>query len=316
MRFLYLPIRIFLPSTWPTTFTVTSTPFGANNHLKRLYDDADGPEWGKALIKASESGVLTEAELASARRTMSEEMYQREFECSWSSVEEGGIYTKLMEQARRENRITHVPHRPGVPVITACDPGRRDLWAWWFIQVIPPGAYHVIDFLQESGGTIEYFAGVLKERARRCGYQYGQHLAPHDAAAENIQTGRSLVDVAADHGVMFDVVKRGDVAVGINHVRTLLPQCWFDAEKCAEGIVSLERYAFEWDSEARIFSLKPKHDAHSHAADALRTFAVGYEDFPTEEEAERYTRNLKTELQFSAFHYEKQHRGSELDFRP
>ncbi len=87
----------------------------------------------------------------------------------------------------------------------------RDATAIWFVQRIGP-ATHLIDFVQESGAGIEYYVGLLKDRAKTCGYHYGHHYVPHDAAASNIQTGKSLVDVASEAGLWLDVVQRGDVA--------------------------------------------------------------------------------------------------------
>ncbi len=314
------------PDVWPSIIRPTlaaregrgifiGTPYGSQNHFKlALFDQAERPpEWGRVLIPASASGVLSAEELASARASMAPPEYEREFECSWTAVVEGTIYGKILEQLERDGRIGHVPHRPGVDVDTGWDLGVRDATAIWFVQRIGP-ATHLIDFVQESGAGIEYYVGLLKARAKACGYHYGRHYVPHDAAASNIQTGKSLVDVASEAGLWLDVVQRGDVATGINHVRTLLAQAWIDEAKCADGLRSLQKYRYSWNEALGAFSLKPQHDAHSHAADALRSYAVGFVDIPDEEEAEARTKNLKTELAFNPFSYERGHGG--LDFNP
>ena len=255
------------------------------NHFYQTYDKAGSlPEWGRLLVKASESGILSAAELASARASMTEEQYAREYELEPLIVTEASIYGKLLAQARTDGRVGHVPHTPGVDVETAWDFGFRDATAIWFVQRVGV-AYHAIDFFQAAGLTVADYADVLKERKREHGYSYGRHYAPHDATSDNIQTGRSIADTAMESGLYFEVVERGSVAAGISATRQLLPQCWFDEGKCGEGLDALERYRYEWNPELQVFSMKPEHSRWSHAADALRTFAVGYEEEPNEESA-------------------------------
>jgi phage terminase large subunit len=145
------------------------------------------------------------------------------------------------------------------------------------------------------------FADVLKEKKREHGYSFGEHLAPHDATSKSIQTGQSIADMAAECGLYFQVAERGSVAAGISRVRQLLPQCWFDEGKCAEGIESLERYKYEWQPDLQVFSQKPEHSKWSHAADALRTFAVGYQD---KGDLDHYTPEPSI-LHFDVFNYGK-----------
>ncbi len=292
-----------------------STPNG-RNWFHDLWQRAEAdPEWGRVMFTASASGVLPASELESNRRTLTEEQFNQEFECAWTAATGAAIYGALMDQAHRDNRITHVPHRPGYDVITAWDLGYRDACAIWFIQHIGP-AYHAIDFYQASGLAITDYADVLKERKRLCGYSYpiNGHLAPHDAGAASIQSGRSLADVARDAGLDFTIVERTSVASGIALVRQLLPQCWFDEGKCAEGIEALEKYGYAWNPEMGAFSLKPEHSRWSHPADALRTFATGHEGILDEDDLEKYTKNLRTDLTFNPFTYDKQQPG--LEFNP
>jgi phage terminase large subunit len=43
-------------------------------------------------------------------------------------------------------------------------------------------------------------------------------------------------------GRRVQIVARLSVLDGINAARTLFPQCWFDAEKCADGLQALRHY--------------------------------------------------------------------------
>ena len=81
-------------------------------------------------------------------------------------------------------------------------------------------------------------------------------------------------------------------------MRQLLPQCWIDEGKCAEGIEAPERYTHEWQPELQVFSKKPEHSRWSHGADAFRTFAVGYQEPPDE-----YAKPKSAILDFNPFTY-------------
>ena len=56
----------------------------------------------------------------------------------------------------------------------------------------------------------------------------------------------------------------------------LLPNSWFDAEKCKQGVEALRMYRREYDQKRQEFRLAPLHDWTSHYADAAREFAVGF----------------------------------------
>ena len=245
------------------------------NHFWQTYDKAGSlPEWGRLRVPASESGILSNTELASARATMSAEQYAREYELEPMIVTEASIYGKLLAQAWRDHRIAEVPHDPRYGVCTAWDWGRRDQTVCWFFQPVGP-AFHFIDFFAESGLTVPDYMDMLKERKRERGYSYDKHFGPHDTQMRTIHGENSIADEAAQHGVLFEIVARGSVAAGINKVRELLPLCWFDERRCADGITALEQYKYTWNPDLGVFSKEPEHSKHSHAADAFRTFAMG-----------------------------------------
>jgi phage terminase large subunit len=61
---------------------------------------------------------------------------------------------------------------------------------------------------------------------------------------------------------------------GINAARTVFPNCYFDAEKCADGLQSLRHYRYEVDERSETLKRVPLHDFASHDADAFRYLAV------------------------------------------
>jgi hypothetical protein len=65
---------------------------------------------------------------------------------------------------------------------------------------------------------------------------------------------------------------------GINAVRQLLDQSWIDDQRCERGLNALRSYRREWSDKLQTFRDAPLHDAASHGADALRTFACGHRE--------------------------------------
>jgi hypothetical protein len=54
----------------------------------------------------------------------------------------------------------------------------------------------------------------------------------------------------------------------------MLPKCWFDYEKCKQGLEALRQYRTDYDPKLRVFRPRPLHDWCSHAADAFRYGAI------------------------------------------
>jgi phage terminase large subunit len=79
-------------------------------------------------------------------------------------------------------------------------------------------------------------------------------------------------------GFKVQVNRQLNVADGINAVRTLFPQLYFDAALCADGLQYLRRYQWGPPTQLGVPRSQPLHDDASHPADALRTMAVGIKE--------------------------------------
>ena len=250
------------------------TPKG-RNALWKVWENArlhDG-EWTALMYRACGGGILSEEDVAVARRVTDESEYQREYECSFTAAVAGAYYGRLMEQLDREGKIASVPYEPGYPVVTAWDLGFSDSTAIWFAQVVGREV-HVIDYYQASGAGLDHYVGVLREK----GYGYAEHLLPHDAAASELGTGTTRLETLQRLGVRGRVLPMTTVDDGINAVRLLLPRCWFDEKRCARGLEALRLYQREWDEKANDFRARPLHDWTSHGADAFRYLAMGLDN--------------------------------------
>jgi phage terminase large subunit len=101
------------------------------------------------------------------------------------------------------------------------------------------------------------------------------HNLPHDGRAKELGTGKSIEELVRAAGLQVRIVPGLGVADGIESARTIFPLCWFDAEKCADGIHSLRHYVYGEIEKLGVKTREPLHNWASHAADAFRYFAVG-----------------------------------------
>lgn len=245
------------------------TPKG-KNHFHALAKQAQSsPDWFYQELRASQTGIVPEAELEDAKRQMTAEQYAQEFECAFDVPALGAIYGAEMSDAHREQRVGSVPYDKAALVHTAWDLGVGDDTCIWFWQTVGR-EIHLIDYYANRGQPITHYLSVLASK----GYAYGHHYVPHDAEARERWTANTMTQVAAEQGYRMDVLPREDVEQGINAARMLFSRCFFDAEKCADGIDALMNYRREFAEKLGQFKPLPLHDWASHGADAFRYLAM------------------------------------------
>lgn len=248
------------------------TPRGRNHgySLKQIAERNDN--WYPSILPADKTGAISEEVIQDERDSgMSEEMIQQEYYCSFDAPLNGAYYAEQFKYLEENDRITKVPWEPNLPVDTYWDLGKTDATAIWFVQTFR-GEHRVIDYYVATGEGLTYHAKKLEEKP----YAYGKHYAPWDIKISEIGTGETRYETARQVGLKFKVVSKHKREDGIDAVRNMLPKCWFDEEKCEQGINALRSYHKEWDDKLKIFSSSPCHDWSSHGADAFRTFAMGH----------------------------------------
>lgn len=249
------------------------TPKG-RNHFAAMWDEASQypDQWFSLMLRASQSGLIDEAELADARRQMTEDQYAQEFECSFQAAVVGAYYGREMQQAEDSGRLLdRLPWEPKSKVHTAWDLGIGDSTAIWFVQAVGREV-RVIDYIENSGVGLDWYARQLKDRP----YVYGDHLLPHDADVKELGTGKSRVETLASLGLTgVRVLPAQRVEDGINAARLLLPRTYFALDKARRGVEALRNYRREWDDKRKVYHDRPLHDWSSHGADAFRYLALG-----------------------------------------
>jgi len=249
------------------------TPRG-RNHGAKLYEMArSNPDWHASLLTVDDTRAIAVSAVDDERRAgMSEEMIQQEFYCSFEASLQGAYYAKELRAMTDEHRIGRIPIDDHVMVDTAWDLGIGDATAIWLIQRVGK-EIRLVDYYEASGEALAHYVRVLRER----GYVYGRHFLPHDAAARELQTGKSRVEALNSLGVKVEVIPQHRIEDGIEETRRVLRQCWLDEERCARGLDALRQYRCEYDDARQGFRDRPVHDWTSHAADALRTYAMAPE---------------------------------------
>lgn len=275
----------FPASAWPTVIrpaladrkgraTFIGTPKGKNDFWEIYNYAQSAPDWFCAMYKASETDILDADELIEAKRTMGEDRYEQEFECSFEAAIQGAFYALEMKEAMDEGRICAVPYDKSLGVVTAWDLGIGDSTAIWFAQYAGR-EIRIIDYYESSGVGLDHYAKVLADK----GYHYTRHVLPHDARVKELGSGKSRIETLANLGIS-DVAIAPSLAVedGIQAVRSMIGRTWFDADKCERGIEALRQYRREFDDKLKTWRGRPLHDWTSHGADAMRYLAIGYSE--------------------------------------
>lgn len=264
--------------------TFIGTPKGRNQFYK-LFELGQGqdPEWRSHIFKASDTGYVDAKELESAKRSMSENRFAQEFECSFDAAIEGAVYAGEFQQIDKDKRICGVPVEPAVEVNTAWDLGFSDSTTITFYQVVGREV-RIVDYYEASGVGIDHYARIIKDK----NYLYGTHHMPHDVDHHELSTGMTRKAAFERAGISpIMTVKRPKLkADGIEAVRRMLPRCWFDAVRCKDLTEALRLYRYEVDErlsteEQRHFRPNPLHDWTSHAADSVQTLALALDTLPT-----------------------------------
>jgi phage terminase large subunit len=202
-------------------------------------------------------------------RRVDPDTFQHVYEGATRSTVENAIYKAEIQRAELEGRITRVPYEPSKPVDTYWDLGYADMVSIWFAQAVG-FEYRIIDYEEDTHKALDHYVSILQGK----GYTLGTFVLPWDGGVANLGTGRSIRELLAQKGFKVRVLPQMRVADGINAVRTIFHQCWFDGERCADGLSGLRRYQWGEVPPNGVAHREPLHDAASHPADALRALAM------------------------------------------
>lgn len=193
------------------------------------------------------------------------EAYNTVWEGVCRQTVDGAIFAREMVAAEIEGRITRVPYDPIKPVHAVFDLGWSDATAIWFVQFIGMET-RLIRYIENNQQTISWYLAEMQ----KYGYVYDTLWLPHDAAAKNLGTGKSIEEIVRATGMNVRILPRVPVTDSINAARTVFNKCYFDRENTHQGLQCLRHYRYDVDPDTKMFSKTPLHDNYSHGADAFR----------------------------------------------
>lgn len=292
-----------------------TTPEGKNHCYEMLKMARKNPDrWFAEVQTVEDSGFpLERVEVARQEYhalygiDAGDALIQQEYYCSFEAAILGAVYGKQMARIAKEGRITNrVKHDPNHPVYTAFDLGRRDATAIWFFQI----GYNeilIIDYMEASflepqdiceilyGRKIKVkninpetkevtdweFGEWIPEHEHRKEYRYHElHFVPEDANHKRQGSGgRSIMDQCWEFGIKMSYIPETTHRNRHAALRKTLDRCWFNEDKCEQGIEALKCYHFEYDEDKRRFKDdKPVHDWSSNGATAAEVMARAWRE--------------------------------------
>lgn len=244
-----------------------STPRG-RNHLYDLYQIAiHSKDWYVSKLTVDDTQHVTVADIRKEVELgeLSEGMVSQEWYTSFDEGQDGYFYSSIIDKMRLDGRIGKVPWEPGFKVHTAWDLGINDPTCIVFFSVVGT-VVHVIDYYSASNRSIDHFVNYVLNKP----YTYGKHFPPHDIMVREQGSGMTRREMYKQLGINFSEVYKSDLLDGIEMVKSSLARIWIDETKCKELLKNLQSYRQEYDQVRKLYKQIPKHDEHSHGADAFR----------------------------------------------
>jgi hypothetical protein len=238
------------------------------HHLWKRGKSAAFPDWESYTLKADQCTLLGPQYLWNMQNTLTRAEYAQEFECDFdANVLAGSVYGEFMQRFTDPHISDCWSWDPTLPVWTAWDLGFTDYTAIWFFQV-KGDRITFIDFFEDNGQTIPYYADVLLKKP----YSYRMAILPHDGGANNVR-GAPVREQLNKYGLRTEVLRNESEQTGINAARTLLQTALFNKTACMAGIGHLRsfKYKIDWKTGEKTGT---NHDEHSHCADAFRYAAM------------------------------------------
>jgi phage terminase large subunit len=215
------------------------------------------------------------------------EMYLHVWEGELRQYAENAIYAKQLREAREQGRILSIPIAKDVPVNTFWDLGKDDHTAIWLHQQVGP-QNRFIGYYQNRLEELPHYAKWV------LGHQYiwGHHYLPHDVEQDILGMAKTRKQQLEDMGIRpITVVPRvRHLNEGIEQTRRAFAGCWFEQDRCEQGLEALANYERKYDDENDTHSETPIHNWASNGADAFRQFGQGYQGSTNE-----WERFVKTE---------------------
>jgi hypothetical protein len=161
----------------------------------------------------------------------------------------------------------------------AWDIGYDDFNSCWVYQVLPNKIVFYYYHEQQHTNLIEFLGKIIERLCALNNQKWGVTIChlPHDAEQHSRQTGLTdrelLIQWHAknpNYPITYPKPQIRPVQSGISACRVMFSACWFDQVGCELGLNRLGNYVEIIEDGNDGFSVRPRHDKSSHAADSYR----------------------------------------------
>lgn len=243
-----------------------STPRGKSNwfaeFFNRGYSD-QFPEWASIRATYLSNPRMSQSDIAEARKSMSEAEFRQEYEADFNTYE-GQIWNFNHEKCV-ENLIDRDISR--MDIFAGLDVGYRDPTAFCVMAYDwDEDKFYILDEYLDAEKTTDQHAAIIRAKIERWGIDY----IFIDSAAQ-----QTRFDLAQTYDITTVNAKKS-VLDGISHVASIVENDRLIIHQaCKECLISMDQY--QWDPNPNLLKEKPKHNAASHMADAIRYALYSFE---------------------------------------
>jgi len=247
-----------------------STPRGKSNWFSEFFwrgFSDEFPEWASIRATYKDNPRMSEADIAEARKSMSEAEFRQEYEADFNTYE-GQIWTFDHEECIINGSELDTTD---MDVFAGLDVGFRDPTAFCVIAYDwDAKVYHLLAEYLDAEQTTEKHAEEIQLLIKKYDIDY----IYIDSAAQ-----QTRFDFAQNYDISTMNAKKS-VLDGIAHVAAIVDNnTLFVEQGCRHTLSALDQY--QWDPNPNLAREKPKHNYASHMADALRYALYSFETSAT-----------------------------------
>lgn len=260
---------------------VTWNPESKRSATHKRFRESDDPRYKVVEINWRDNPWFPDVLERQRKRDFDErpDSYAHIWEGDFVQQHEGAYYAKGLALARQQGRVCRLAADPLMSIRAVWDIGgtgaKADATAIWIVQYVGK-EIRFLDYYEAVGQPLATHVHWLRNN----GYEQALCILPHDGAAHDKVFQTTYEGALRQAGFAVEVIPNQGAGAAMQRVeaaRRLLPQMWFDADKCAGGIDAIGWYHEKRD-EKRELGLGPNHDWSSHGADAFGLAAVSYRE--------------------------------------
>lgn len=247
-----------------------STPRGRNNWFAEFYYRGfsdEFPEWASLRATYHENPRLSEQDIDEARKSMSEAEFSQEYEADFN-IYEGQVWAFDHEECVADLADFETKR---MDVFAGLDVGYKDPTAFCVIAYDwDEEKYYVVDEYLDAERTTEQHAVQIRKLVSKWNIDYIYIDSAAQQTRFDFAQNYDITTINAKKSVLDGI---GKVATVVDNNRLIVDQ------RCDETLMALDQY--QWDPNPNLLKEKPKHNAASHMADALRYALYSFETSAT-----------------------------------